>query len=297
MEPEVLMATAVRLAAGLEAFAALAAYARIESESLDADPEMCARLRDVACELLGDADLPPGPVAAQVVGMVRSFLRQAVDLVDDPGRAGGWEHLDPALLQGIGRLSGAVVAAIAAAAASLDGLGARFASPDARFLDVGTGTGWIAIAVAHAFPAVQVVGIDVFDAPLALARTNVESEGLGARIELRVADIATMDDVDAFDAMWLPLPFLPHAVVPAALAVARRALRPGGWVLPGLFAGPDEPLAQRLVDLRTVRGGGYPWPAEELIEQIATAGFTDVSEIPRTWPAPVRLFAGRAPSP
>ena len=294
MEPEVLMATAVRLAAGLEAFAALAAYARIESELLDADPEIRERLRDVACELLGDADLPPGPVAAQVVGMARSFLRQAVDLVDDPGRSGGWEHLDPALLQGIGRLSGSVVAAISAAAESFDGLGARFASPDARFLDVGTGTGWLAIAVAQAFPAMRVVGLDLFDAPLELARTNVESVGLSARIELRAADICTIDDIDAFDAIWLPLPFLPRAVVPTALAVARRALRPGGWVLPGLFAGPDEPLAQRLVDLRTVRGGGYPWPAAELTEEIAAAGFSDIGELRRTWAAPIRLFAGRS---
>ncbi len=95
-----------------------------------------------------------------------------------------------------------------------------------------------------------------------------------------------------YDAIWLPLPFLPKAIVPAAIAASVRALKPGGWLLPGGFAGPPDPLAQALCDLRTVRAGGHPWRAAEMIPELAAAGLADAHEIERTWAAPVCLFAG-----
>jgi hypothetical protein len=95
--------------------------------------------------------------------------------------------------------------------------------------------------------------------------------------------------------MWLPLPFLPADVVPPALDAARRALRPGGWLLAGTFASAPGRLAELLVDLRTVRAGGHPWRSEEAIVAIEAHGFTSVAAVERTWPAPVLLYAGRRP--
>ena len=51
----------------------------------------------------------------------------------------------------------------------------------------------------------------------------------------------------------------------------------------------------RSVALRTVRSGGHPWLGPDLEDAIRGAGFGSVQEIPRRWPAPVRLFAGRKP--
>jgi hypothetical protein len=62
--------------------------------------------------------------------------------------------------------------------------------------------------------------------------------------------------------------------------------------LPGTFTGPGDRLSELLTDLRTVRSGGHPWRPEEIIDLMATAGLADAQEIPRTWPAPVRLYAG-----
>ena len=104
-----------------------------------------------------------------------------------------------------------------------------------------------------------------------------------------------LSDVGRHDAVWLPLPFLPAAIVPGALARTLDALRPGGWLLAGVFAGPPDRLSELLVDLRTVRCGGRPWPPGELLELIAGAGYRDVAEVPRSWAAPVRLVAGRRP--
>jgi hypothetical protein len=47
------------------------------------------------------------------------------------------------------------------------------------------------------------------------------------------------------------------------------------------------------MDLRTVRSGGRPWKADELIAVLTDAGYADVAAIPRTWPAPVHLVVGR----
>ena len=33
------------------------------------------------------------------VGLVTSFLKQALELIEDPGRAGGWTYTDPGVLQ------------------------------------------------------------------------------------------------------------------------------------------------------------------------------------------------------
>lgn len=66
--------------------------------------------------------------------------------------------------------------------ALLDGV----ASP--RVLDVGTGTGAIAIAIADEHPGAEVVALDVSTDALALARENVERTGV--RVELVQGDLA-----------------------------------------------------------------------------------------------------------
>ena len=119
------------------------------------------------------------------------------------------------------------------------------------------------------------------------------AEGLEDRVELRHQDVTTLEDDAVYDAIWLPLPFLPRAVVEPALVASARALRPGGWLLAGTFAGPPGRLAELLVDLRTVRAGGHPWRGEELLSALTAAGYDDVGEVRREWTAPVRLFVGQ----
>lgn len=54
-----------------------------------------------------------------------------------------------------------------------------------RILDLGTGTGAIALALARAFPAAEVVAVDLSADALALAAENVSALGLAARVSLR----------------------------------------------------------------------------------------------------------------
>lgn len=57
-----------------------------------------------------------------------------------------------------------------------------------RILDVATGTGDLAIAMARRIEGVQVMGVDLSEAMLAVARRKVEARGLDNRIVLERGD-------------------------------------------------------------------------------------------------------------
>ncbi|MGD9528763.1 SAM-dependent methyltransferase [Pseudonocardia sp.] len=291
-----LVGTTQRLNVSVEALAALTAELRVRAEGLEPAPEVRAALADVVAALgVGDLDdLAPAQLGP-VVGFSRAFFRQAQELVEGPDRPPGWEPDDPALLSSQGRASMLVADLLAQVSPGLGNLAARLRAPGAAVLDVGTGVGLLAVALCRTFPCLHVVGIDLWPRVLELAAANVAEAGLRERVVLRAQGVQDLADRDAYDAVWLPGPFLPRAVVPSALAATLCALRPGGWVVFGLYAAAADALARAVTDLRIIRSGGHPWAPDEAAALLRSAGFADVRAVERTWNAPIGFVAGRRP--
>ncbi|MDZ4746595.1 MAG: peptide chain release factor N(5)-glutamine methyltransferase [bacterium] len=86
--------------------------------------------------------------------------------------------------------------------------------PDARCLDVGTGSGCIAISVAvHAVHSMW-VGIDISTGAVAVAQENVTQHDVAARVQIIQADIRTYAPDQLFDVLVMNPPYIPSAEVP-----------------------------------------------------------------------------------
>lgn len=100
-----------------------------------------------------------------------------------------------------------------------------------RVLDVGTGTGSVAGAVAAAMPASEIVAVDPSEAFIAYAKKNAPSDGMRDRLRFEVGDAQALRHEDgAFDQAMslLVLNFVPDHE--KAIGEMRRVTRPGGTV-------------------------------------------------------------------
>ena len=78
-----------------------------------------------------------------------------------------------------------------------------------QILDVGTGSGVIALSLAVKFPEAEVLAADISEDALALARENAERLGLSARVQFRKSNL--LDGVDgSFDLIVANLPYIPR---------------------------------------------------------------------------------------
>ena len=80
-----------------------------------------------------------------------------------------------------------------------------------RAVDVGTGSGCLAIASAHRQPGARFVAIDICEEALAVARKNAAQHGVADRIDFRLGDrLEPVAGEGPFDAIISNPPVHPH---------------------------------------------------------------------------------------
>jgi ubiquinone/menaquinone biosynthesis C-methylase UbiE len=164
-------------------------------------------------------------------GLFRPFLRRAFDRI-----APQWAEMRSA-----------------DAFAPLEAALAALSEPPRRTLDLGTGTGQAAFAIAERFPETEVVGADISAEMLAEARSRTPPQ-LDSRLRFELADASRLPyEAGAFDLVVLAnaIPFF---------AELDRVTAPGGAVVFSFSAGPETPIYV---------------PPERLRNELERRGFAD----------------------
>ena len=90
----------------------------------------------------------------------------------------------------------------------------RILPPGARFADLGTGSGCIAVSVLSHRPDTVCDAYDISEGALSLARENAERNGVGDRITCRLADILSDPLASPCDAILSNPPYIRSSVLP-----------------------------------------------------------------------------------
>lgn len=168
-----------------------------------------------------------------------------------------------------------------------------------RILDVGCGTGTLALLVKEKHPEVDVIGLDPDSEILAIARRKAQRSAADIRFDVGYADRLPYQD-SSFDRVVSSLVFhhLPHETKILALREIWRVLRPGGELHLADVGQPQSALMRvavtpfRLFDgIRATEDN----LAGRLPGMVAEAGFSEVTETGRVLLRLVCLYRAAKP--
>lgn len=296
MTIEALRDLIVKLTNSAGAVAAIGVALDARTSDRPIEPRLRPHIDDLL-RALGADQMLEGVTAAElhpVLSEIRVSTAHNAKLLSAATRGMGWTHLELELLQAAGDVSAAFPHALKRGIVpNLEGLAARLDGPNAMFLDVGVGVASLSIQMARVWPALKIVGVDVWRPSLELARENVKKAGLESRIELREQSAADLPDSGVFDLAWIPTLFIPEAALPSVVERVFRTLKPGGWLLfPTMKAAPD-PMATALARLRIAQFGGPVVGTEELEAMLNRFGYAEVRSLPTPPTSPVAMVVGR----
>ena len=153
------------------------------------------------------------------------------------------------------------------------------ASPPVRIVDVGTGSGTIALALAKELPTAQIHATDISPEALEVARANAARHNLTSRIEFHQADLLDGFPPSSFDFIVSNPPYVGESkedsvqlevrkfeprnavfagptgmeVIERLIPQAQTVLRPGGWLVFEISGTIAEGVRRRLAAWTDVR--------------------------------------------
>src|SRR5438094_507355 len=135
--------------------------------------------------------------------------------------------------------------------------GGRASSPGMRIVDVGTGSGCIALALAKELPEAEIHATEISPAALEIARANAVRHQMESRIQFHQTDLLKDLEPNSFDFVVSNPPYVGESeedqvqlevrkfeprravfagpkgteVIARLIPQARQRLRPGGWLI------------------------------------------------------------------
>lgn len=115
-----------------------------------------------------------------------------------------------------------------------------------NILDVATGTGDLAIAMAHSIDRAKILGVDLSEEMLSVARQKVDGAGLASRIELSKGDAEQLSMVDdeTMDVVTVAFGVRNFENMERGLAEIRRTLKKGGKLVVLEFSTPRSAVVR-----------------------------------------------------
>jgi release factor glutamine methyltransferase len=153
-----------------------------------------------------------------------------------------------------------------------------------RIVDVGTGSGAIAVALAHHLPAAQITALDISPPALGIARENTQRNTVADRVRFLHSDLLAAVAQERFDMVVSNPPYVPTADRDS-LSVEVRDHEPAL----ALFAGDDGlDIYRRLIPdaLALLEAGGYLLmeighdQSEHIVALLKQAGFSQIEFVP-----------------
>ncbi len=160
---------------------------------------------------------------------------------------------------------------------------------DATLLDIGAGTGTLALAALRRWPGIRAIGVDPARRLLDWAQADARQAGVADRLTVEVGEAAALPlpdaSVDVATSTFV-LQLIPDR--PAGVREAFRVLRPGGVFAHLTWRAEDEPFepedvfddaldALRIEPPSRAEGAGESYASpEEAAEEMRGAGFIEV---------------------
>lgn len=181
------------------------------------------------------------------------------------------------------------------------GLEKLSARPGETILEIGFGTGHCLVALAKSVgPTGRVIGLDISDGMLAIARERLQKEGLNDWADLHLGDATNLGFIDASSLngifMSFTLELFDNPEIPRVLQECHRVLKPGGRLAVVSMTKTDPPgFAVRMYEWFHEQMPDYadcrPIFARQALEQ---SGFQIQNiSVSSMWGLPVEIILGK----